>query len=174
MVHHPDVKLIDGTEYDWLQNKLLTQFTNSIITPTSNDIVDTINFSRYDHHQELSKELANAAKAVSGACQKSKPMKTCTTCNNGHHNIEECWSKGGGAYGKAPDWWKKQQSDKKKKSKANAATHSDLHDSTIESTHMDCYLSCIALYLEDYDKCSVQWDGDTIESITGHETLIQS
>jgi len=39
--------------------------------------------------------------------------KNCTNCGNGHQNIEECWSEGGGTYGKSPDWWKKQQSEKK-------------------------------------------------------------
>jgi len=152
---------LGGKEYDWLQKNLLTQFTNSKITPTSKDIVDAINFASYDHHREPSKELANAAKAAGGAHQKLKSKKGCTNCGNGHHNIEDCWSEGGGAYGKAPDWWKRQKSDEKKKSKANALTHSDLDDSTIESTHLlqdhqGYYLSCFALDLEDYDKCSVQ------------------
>src|SRR5882724_12216188 len=77
---------------------------------------------------------------------------------------------------KPPDWWKKQQSERKNKSKANTATHSDSDDNAIESAHifqdrMDYYLSCIALDSENYEKCSVQWDGDTIESITRHEGI---
>src|SRR5882724_8638790 len=93
---------LDGMEYDWLCKNLLTQFTNLKITPTSKDIVKAINFASYDHCQDGSKELVNAAKAMGGACQKSKLKKNCANCGNGCHNIDECWSEGGGPYGKAP------------------------------------------------------------------------
>jgi len=118
----------------------------------------------------------NAANSAGSACQKSKLKKNRTNCGNGHHNIEECWSEGGGTYGKAPDWWKKQQSKKQRKAKVNTATHSDSDDDTAESAHvfqdpMDCYLSCIDLDSGNYDKCSVRWDVDATESITGHEGI---
>jgi len=61
---------LNGTEYDWLCKNLLTQFTNLKITPTSKDIVEAINFASYNHCQEASKELANAAKAAGSAHQK--------------------------------------------------------------------------------------------------------
>ena len=63
---------LEGMEYDWLQKNLLTQVTNTKLTPTLKDIVDAINFASYDHHQEPLKELANAAKAAGGAHQKIK------------------------------------------------------------------------------------------------------
>ena len=58
---------LDGMEYDWLCKNLLTQFTNLKITTPSKDIVKAINFTSYNHHQDASKELANAAKAAGSA-----------------------------------------------------------------------------------------------------------
>jgi len=53
-------------------------------------------------------------------------------------------------------------------------THGDLDDNAVKSAHlfqdcMHCYLSCIALDWRTMTNAPVQWDDDTIESITGHE-----
>ena len=172
---------LDGTEYDWLRKTLVTQFTNSKTTPTSKEIVDAINFANYDNRQESSKDLANALKVTNNSRSKSKPKSACSNCGNRGHCVDDCWSEGGGAHGKAPDWWKKRETDKKHetnkkskskdKSKANAATHSDSDDSGIESANAFCdrladgYISCTAIE-GNYDQCSVPWDHNTTAVIT--------
>src|SRR5882724_13383490 len=39
---------LDGSNYDWLCKNLLTQFMNTKITPTSKEIIETINLAGYE------------------------------------------------------------------------------------------------------------------------------
>ena len=158
------LKALDGTEYDWLQTNMLTQFTNVKITPTLKDVVDAINFACHDNCQESSKGLINVFKTSGTPCTKGKSKVTCSNCGM-HHNVSECWSEGGRACSKAPKWWKVKQAEKSKanakkankksknkgKEKVNAAAHNDSNNSCVESTSIfqhhptNGYLSCTAL-----------------------------
>jgi len=42
------LNVLDGSDYDWLCKNLLTQFMNMKITPTSKEIIETINLARYE------------------------------------------------------------------------------------------------------------------------------
>jgi hypothetical protein len=72
----------------------------------------------------------------------SKQKAKCTNCNNTRHSIKACWAKGGGAFGKAPDWWKELQDKKvgkskgKSQDKANATkdSSSDSHSESVGTT----------------------------------------
>ena len=137
---------LDGTEYDWLQKNMLTQFTNMKITPTSKDVVNAINFACYNDHQESSKDLVKVFKTSGAPRMKGKSKATCSNCGM-CHDISECWSEGTRACGKAPEWWKVKQAEKSKadakkankkpknkgKDKVNAATHNDSNDSCVKS-----------------------------------------
>ena len=172
---------LDGKGYDWLRKTLVTQFTNSKTTPTSKEIIDAINFANYDNCQESSKDLANALKVMNNSCLKLKPKSACSNCGNRSHGVDDCWSEGGGAHRKAPNWWKKRETDKKHKtnkklklkdkSKVNAATHSDSDDSGIELANAFCdcladgYISCAAIE-GNYNQCSIPWNHNITAVIT--------
>jgi hypothetical protein len=86
---------------------------------TSVEIEDTINKSN-------AAMMASTSKAEKGKGKdknKSKSSKDdvlCTnTANRKGHTIEQCWAKGGGKEGQAPEWWNK--TSKGKKASANVA-----------------------------------------------------
>ena len=105
---------LDGSDYDWVQKNLLTQFSNPKTIPTERDIIETINFAGSDKHNVTNG--VNVAK--SNKPGSSKTNIRCTNCQSRKHIFENCWAKGGGAEGKGPDWWKALQ---EKKLKAKVA-----------------------------------------------------
>jgi hypothetical protein len=148
---------LDGTEYDWVRKSLVTQFASAKTAPSEKVVIEVINSAGYEKRHG---DQANVFKAS----KDSNPKKKCTNCGNPQHAFESCWTKGGGAAGKAPDWWKEAQEKrngsgkgKSKSDKANAAKDGEGDDNHTKSANLtidvdflkdrfaDGYISCPAI-----------------------------
>jgi hypothetical protein len=102
--------LADG-KFDWLRKQFITVMTKKDSNLTSDDIIKR-------SEAEASEARANEALGTQEAAMAAKLKKSypsplhdkakpkCTSCSSKGHSNETCWEKGGGAEGKAPDWWK--------------------------------------------------------------------
>jgi hypothetical protein len=148
---------LDESEYDWVRKSLITQFANKRTSPSEKDIIKVINSAGYKKCH-IQNDLVNTLKLVKDA-KKSE----CSNCGNSHHSYYSCWQKGGGAAGKALDWWKEAQEKKngkgktKPSDKANTAKDSNSEDSHVETMNLsidshflrdcftDSYMSCTTI-----------------------------
>jgi hypothetical protein len=173
---------LDGTHFNWLHKNLVMQFSNAKTIPTEKEVTEAINLAGYDNRRVKQANAFQQQEDVS-------PKKKCTNCGNTRHLIDGCWEKGGGAEGKAQEWWKKSQDKesvklgKKAKEKANAAKDSNTDDSHIEKVNITVveddftgcfkarYISCPTIKVKSpeveleskhpQEKCSVLWDNRT-------------
>ena len=89
---------------------------------TSAEIEDTINKSNaamMASSTNPKKEKGKGKDKDKSKSAKSNVLCSNTNCGRRGHTKDQCWEKGGGKEGQAPDWWKK--SVKGKKASANVA-----------------------------------------------------
>ncbi|HEV7736039.1 MAG TPA: DDE-type integrase/transposase/recombinase, partial [Chlamydiales bacterium] len=113
---------LNSPNYDWLRKNLISFLTNSKITLSVEDIIQRIEIEAHENRQNNDENLM----ATQSRPNSSKPRPKCTLCKRTGHMCERCWEKGGGAEGKAPEWWiKGKEIQKKRKEKAYIAESED-------------------------------------------------
>src|SRR5882672_478236 len=100
------LNVLEGSDYDSLHCQLVSQFQNARTTPSQTEVHYAIAFAGFEHKHRTA-EQANVTKH-----QKNTPPKNQVICTNPKckwqrgHATKNCWSEGGAAANKAPDWYK--------------------------------------------------------------------
>lgn len=94
-----------------------------------------------------------------------KQGKKCSNCNTSLHTVKTCWAKGGGAEGKAPDWWKeKQQSSLRLGSKQKESMHI-ASDNRSDDSHVETNVA-----IDSATKRFTDWDTSCLSIDTAVDT----
>ena len=104
-------------EIDFWEN-FTTSITSARIQLTSDDLIGEI--LENDRRRRENKQ-DNILKAREG---RNATKKTCGNCGIKGHLKADCWAKGGGKEGEAPDWYKPRKQDGKEKESKNSAKQS--------------------------------------------------
>jgi hypothetical protein len=114
--------LVEG-EFDWLRKQFITVMTRKDSNLTLDDIIKRLEAEvceAWANKVLRSQEAAMVAKMKKALPTPLKSKPKCLNFSAKGHSFEMCWEKGGGAEGKAPNWWKELKSKKsrvKKKKK---------------------------------------------------------
>jgi len=175
--------LADG-KYEWLCKQFITMLMNKDAKLSSNNIIKRLEAEAKEAHTNENRSMQEAALATryknAGHHEKKKMKCTNPNCLKTCHTIEKCWEKGGGAEGKAPDWYKEMKGKKQCEKGHTAVQTPDTHstgskslaafiddtapkkqdnkrhlklDKHFQGRNTDGYLSCIAK-----DTCMVKWN----------------
>ncbi|KAF8584729.1 hypothetical protein K439DRAFT_1616527 [Ramaria rubella] len=113
--------LADG-EFEWICPNLISFMTTSVTTLTSDDIIHHLETEAQEARVQGMLSTQETALATRGTPPKTMKSSThCANCNTRGHTIKNCWEKGGGNAGKAPDWWKEMKAKKESESKGKSS-----------------------------------------------------
>src|SRR5882672_3222905 len=110
---------LEGSDYDLLCCQLVSQFQDARTTPNQTEFHDAIAFAGFEYKRRTA-EQANVAKHQKNTLPKNKVICTNPKCKwQRVHVMKNCWSEGGAAAHKAPDWYKAMHDNRS--TKANTA-----------------------------------------------------